>query len=52
MKDKSLEMEYSANKSSLSKLQVLNNPFIKVNCPIITNLLEDLNLLYDQDSSF
>ena len=52
MKDKSLEMEHFANKSSLSKLQVLNNPFIKVNCPINKNLFEDQNLFYDQESSF
>ena len=52
MKDKSLEMEYSANKSSLNKSQVLSNPFIKVNSPINTNLFADQNLNYDQESSF
>ena len=41
MKDKSLGMQYSANKSSLNKSQVLNNPFIKVNSSINTNLFED-----------
>jgi hypothetical protein len=38
MKDKFSGMEYSANKSSLKKSKVLNNPFLKVNSPINTNL--------------
>ncbi len=52
MKDKSLGMQYSANKSSLKKSQVFNSPFIKVNSPINTNLFEDQVLYYDQESSF